>query len=102
MAGSVIHADSHLDTWGDYPGTHSEQARITHGTFFAIAQEEGLISNNSVHAGIRCKMVVCICGDIDILNNDIFWFSLKTWTMTKPSDSKSYQLMILMTSVYQK
>lgn len=42
----------------------SEQERISHGSFFAIAHEEGLIANaSSVHAGIRCKMQDM--GDID-------------------------------------
>jgi len=55
---SVIHFDAHLDTWQGYPGQHSEQSRVTHGTFFYLAQQEGLISNTSIHAGIRCKLGV--------------------------------------------
>ncbi|KAI9454139.1 arginase family-domain-containing protein [Lactarius psammicola] len=51
---SVIHFDAHLDTWNFQSPT--AQARITHGSFFYIAHEEGLLSNTSVHAGIRCKM----------------------------------------------
>lgn len=51
---SVIHFDAHLDTWGRW----STQERITHGSFFYIAHEEGLLSNTCVHAGIRCKMAV--------------------------------------------
>src|SRR5712691_3613242 len=47
-------SDAHLDTWTLW----SEQERVTHGTFFHIAREEGLLSNTSVHAGIRCKMSV--------------------------------------------
>ncbi|KAJ7837376.1 Arginase/deacetylase [Mycena olivaceomarginata] len=39
----VIHFDAHL-------------SKVTHGTFFYLAQEEGLISNTSIHAGIRCKL----------------------------------------------
>lgn len=35
----------------------AEQERITHGTFH-VACQEGLLSNTSVHAGIRCKMTV--------------------------------------------
>jgi agmatinase len=49
------------DTWAPetrYPDQTTEQSRITHGTFFYLAQEEGLISNNSIHAGIRCKLEV--------------------------------------------
>ncbi|KAI0275301.1 Arginase/deacetylase [Gloeopeniophorella convolvens] len=55
---SVIHFDAHLDTWAppDLPLT-SPQARITHGSFFFIANEEGLMTNTSIHAGIRCKMI---------------------------------------------
>ncbi|KAF8846159.1 arginase deacetylase [Paxillus ammoniavirescens] len=53
---SVIHFDAHLDTWGGYPGTVTEQSRVTHGTFFYIANEEGLVANSSIHAGIRCKL----------------------------------------------
>ncbi len=56
---SVIHFDAHLDTWATYPGQTSEQSRVTHGTFFYLAQEEGLMTNTSVHAGIRCKLGVC-------------------------------------------
>ena len=50
--------DAHLDTWGGYPGSDSEASHINHGTLFAVAQQEGLISNSSVHAGIRCKLAV--------------------------------------------
>ncbi|KXN88890.1 Putative agmatinase 1 [Leucoagaricus sp. SymC.cos] len=53
---SVIHFDAHLDTWPAYPGQTTEQSRVTHGTFFYLAHEERLIANNSVHAGIRCKL----------------------------------------------
>ncbi|KAJ3572212.1 hypothetical protein NP233_g3237 [Leucocoprinus birnbaumii] len=53
---SVIHFDAHLDTWPAYPGQTTEQSRVTHGTFFYLAREENLIANNSVHAGIRCKL----------------------------------------------
>ncbi|KAJ7765445.1 Arginase/deacetylase [Mycena maculata] len=52
---SVIHFDAHLDTWAPRPGTVGQE-RIDHGSFFAIAAEEGLMTNTSVHAGIRCQM----------------------------------------------
>ncbi len=68
----MIHFDAHLvsglylianslthyvqDTWAAYPGQASEQSRVTHGTFFYLAQEEGLMGNNSIHGGIRCKL----------------------------------------------
>jgi len=51
---SVIHFDSHLDTWA--PKGTTAQEGITHGSFFAVAAEEGLMTNTSIHAGIRCKM----------------------------------------------
>jgi len=69
---SVIHFDAHLDTWGPYPGTTTEQARITHGTFFYVAREEGLLSNTSIHAGIRCKLA----GIEDIENDESVGFQL--------------------------
>ncbi|KAF7308743.1 hypothetical protein MKEN_01073400 [Mycena kentingensis (nom. inval.)] len=46
---SVIHFDAHLDTW---PNTGDP----SHGSFFAIAAEEGLMTNTSIHGGIRCHM----------------------------------------------
>ncbi|KAL0954311.1 hypothetical protein HGRIS_003310 [Hohenbuehelia grisea] len=52
---SVIHFDSHLDTWDD-KRRQGQQERITHGSYFAIAAEEGLLRNNSIHAGIRGKL----------------------------------------------
>ncbi|KAJ6570150.1 Arginase/deacetylase [Mycena vulgaris] len=51
---SVIHFDAHLDT-AEPPETKSQE-RITHGTYFTIAAEEHLMTNTSIHAGIRSKM----------------------------------------------
>ena len=46
---TLIHFDSHLDTWDEY-----FDEKITHGTPFKRAFEEGLInSNTSIHVGIR-------------------------------------------------
>ncbi len=57
---SVIHLDSHLDTWdpyGGYTGIASEQSAITHGTFFWHAGREGCIAKgSSVHGGLRTKL----------------------------------------------
>ncbi|KAL4890659.1 arginase family-domain-containing protein [Aspergillus ambiguus] len=57
---SVIHLDSHLDTWDPYEGytgIASEQSAITHGTFFWHASREGCINKGaSVHAGLRTKL----------------------------------------------
>ncbi|KIM31715.1 hypothetical protein M408DRAFT_327169 [Serendipita vermifera MAFF 305830] len=54
---TVLHFDSHIDTWTPYkiPSSTSQISEITHGTFFWKAATEGLIANNSVHAGIRSK-----------------------------------------------
>jgi agmatinase len=57
---SVIHLDSHLDTWdpyAGYTGIASEQSAITHGTFFWHASREGCIAKGtSVHGGLRTKL----------------------------------------------
>ncbi|KAF1943021.1 Arginase/deacetylase [Clathrospora elynae] len=55
---SVIHFDSHLDTWDPkvLGGGISHYAGVNHGTFLHIAHEEGLIHNTSIHAGIRAPM----------------------------------------------
>ena len=57
---SVIHLDSHLDTWdpyAGYTGIASEQSAITHGTFFWHAAREGCIAKgSSVHGGLRSKL----------------------------------------------
>ncbi|KAG6876358.1 hypothetical protein C0992_013236 [Termitomyces sp. T32_za158] len=53
---SVIHFDSHLDTWmpSVFGGAPSEQAAINHGTYFYWATQEGLIRNGSSIASILC------------------------------------------------
>ena len=56
---SVIHFDSHLDTWRPkvFGGAPSEQAAINHGTYFYHAHEQGLLANDSnIHAGIRTTL----------------------------------------------
>ncbi|KAI9693458.1 MAG: hypothetical protein M1820_009251 [Bogoriella megaspora] len=56
---SVIHFDSHLDTWRPkvFGGSPSEQASINHGTYFYHASEEGLLANDTnIHAGIRTTL----------------------------------------------
>ncbi|KAJ7247650.1 arginase family-domain-containing protein [Mycena haematopus] len=68
---SVIHFDAHLDTWAPSP-TAVGQERITHGSFFAIAAEEGLLTNTSIHAGIRCQMN----GIEDIAHDDSVGFQV--------------------------
>ncbi|PWN49135.1 Arginase/deacetylase [Violaceomyces palustris] len=56
---SVIHFDSHLDTWKPrvFGGSKSETAAVNHGTYFYHASKEGLIRNGtSIHAGIRTTL----------------------------------------------
>ncbi|KAI1392691.1 arginase [Hypoxylon trugodes] len=55
---SVIHFDSHIDTWDPavLGGGLSDYAGLNHGTFLHIAHEEGLIRNTSIHAGIRAPL----------------------------------------------
>ncbi|KAK4701349.1 agmatinase, partial [Phenoliferia sp. Uapishka_3] len=56
---SVIHFDSHLDTWKPsvFGGAKSDQASINHGTYFWHAAQEGLLANNTnIHAGIRTTL----------------------------------------------
>lgn len=56
---TVIHFDSHLDTWRPkvFGGSPSEQAAINHGTYFYHASMEGLLKNDTnIHAGIRTTL----------------------------------------------
>ncbi|KAI1342792.1 arginase [Xylariaceae sp. FL0016] len=55
---SMLHFDSHIDTWDPtvLGGGISDYAGLNHGTFLHIAHEEGLISNTSLHAGIRAPL----------------------------------------------
>ncbi|KAI9661363.1 MAG: hypothetical protein M1831_003096 [Alyxoria varia] len=56
---SVIHFDSHLDTWRPkvFGGAPTLQASINHGTYFYHASREGLLANDSnIHAGIRTTL----------------------------------------------
>lgn len=54
---SVIHFDSHLDSWNPTAGAPSDAAQITHGSFFYWANQEGLISNSSnMHASLRTNL----------------------------------------------
>ncbi|PPJ61298.1 hypothetical protein CBER1_05090 [Cercospora berteroae] len=56
---SVIHFDSHLDTWDPelLGGGLSHYSGVNHGTFLHIAHEEGLVLNSSIHAGIRAPVL---------------------------------------------
>lgn len=53
---SVIHFDSHMDAWKPvvWGLSDDEAVEATHGTYFWLAAQEGLIKNgSSIHAGIR-------------------------------------------------
>lgn len=56
---NVIHLDAHLDTWAPdkYPSFwHSAQSEVNHGSMLWKAYQEGLLSHNNVHAGLRTKL----------------------------------------------
>lgn len=56
---TVIHFDSHLDTWKPkvFGGAPSKIASVNHGTYFYHAAEEGLLRNDTnIHAGIRTTL----------------------------------------------
>lgn len=56
---TVIHFDSHLDTWKPkvFGGSPSKVASINHGTYFYHAAMEGLLRNDTnIHAGIRTTL----------------------------------------------
>ncbi|KAG2166467.1 hypothetical protein VTO58DRAFT_111190 [Aureobasidium pullulans] len=56
---TVIHFDSHLDTWKPkvFGGAPSKTASINHGTYFYHAAMEGLLRNDTnIHAGIRTTL----------------------------------------------
>ncbi|GLA18156.1 hypothetical protein AnigIFM62618_005311 [Aspergillus niger] len=58
---TLIHFDSHLDTWSirDYPSSWPKKsaATFTHGSMLWVATQEGLIANDSsIHAGLRCRL----------------------------------------------
>ncbi|KAH9992913.1 agmatinase [Russula vinacea] len=64
---SVIHFDSHLDTWKP-----AERAAINHGTYFYWASREGLIANGSSIASIPPHGAIrtTLSGPADYANDD--------------------------------
>lgn len=67
---AVIHFDAHLDTWlpDKYPSgwveADADSGHFTHGTFFWMASQEGLMSkNNNIHAGLRTRLSGTDYGD---------------------------------------
>ncbi|KAI0891418.1 Arginase/deacetylase [Annulohypoxylon nitens] len=72
---SVIHFDSHLDTWRPkvFGGSPSEVASINHGTYFYHAAQEGLLANDTnIHAGIRTTL----SGPSDYANDGYCGFAI--------------------------
>ncbi|KAH9965009.1 agmatinase [Russula dissimulans] len=70
---SVIHFDSHLDTWKPsvFGGAPSERAAINHGTYFYWASREGLIANGSSIASIPHGAIrTTLSGPADYANDD--------------------------------
>ncbi|GKZ22943.1 hypothetical protein AbraIFM66951_009309 [Aspergillus brasiliensis] len=56
---TVIHFDSHLDSWKPkvFGGSPSQVAAVNHGTYFYHAAMEGLLKNDTnIHAGIRTTL----------------------------------------------
>ncbi|KAI4802658.1 Arginase/deacetylase [Aureobasidium sp. EXF-8845] len=56
---TVIHFDSHLDTWKPkvFGGAPTKVASINHGTYFYQAASQGLLRNDTnIHAGIRTTL----------------------------------------------
>ncbi|KAF8997840.1 agmatinase [Cyathus striatus] len=70
---SVIHFDSHLDTWKPsvFGGAPSDQAAVNHGTYFYWASQEGLIKNGSSIASISTTL----SGPEDYENDDASGFT---------------------------
>ncbi|KAH9970299.1 agmatinase [Lactifluus volemus] len=70
---SVIHFDSHMDTWKPsvFGGAPSERAAINHGTYFYWASREGLIANGSSIASIHHGAIrTTLSGPADYANDD--------------------------------
>lgn len=56
---SVIHFDSHIDTWTPFQFEGRTSPNLNHGTYFYFAAKEGLISADAnIHVGIRSKLHV--------------------------------------------
>ncbi|KAJ7070502.1 arginase deacetylase [Mycena amicta] len=69
---NLIHFDAHLDTWPGYPGGTTNQSQITHGTFLYLAHQEGIITNTSIHAGVRTRLA----GPQDLENDEQVGFQV--------------------------
>lgn len=57
---SVIHFDSHIDTWDPIAlgGNISSYANLNHGTFLHFAHEKGyLVDDANIHVGVRAPFI---------------------------------------------
>lgn len=57
---SVIHFDSHIDTWDPIAlgGNISSYANLNHGTFLHFAHEKGyLVADGNMHVGVRAPFI---------------------------------------------
>lgn len=83
---SVIHFDSHLDTWA--PAAYgaaswgSDISGYTHGTMFYHAANEGLIRNSSIHVGLRGLLSGTDYVDYH-RDNSLGFTYLETWEMDR-------------------
>jgi agmatinase len=64
---SIIHFDSHLDTFDDHFGS-----KVTHGTPFKRAIDENLLNNNKFHIGLRGSTY----SDEDLINDKNLGFTI--------------------------
>ncbi|KAH3901353.1 related to agmatinase [Saccharomycodes ludwigii] len=67
---TVVHFDSHLDTWSaktSYPGYwHSDTSEFTHGSMLWSAAKEGLLAeSNNLHVGLRTRLAGWEDYDVD-------------------------------------
>ncbi|KAI0070711.1 agmatinase [Panus rudis PR-1116 ss-1] len=73
---SIIHFDSHLDTWRPqvFGGAPTDQASINHGTYFYWASQEDLIKNGSSIANPHAAIRTTLSGPADYDNDDASGF----------------------------
>lgn len=67
---SVIHFDSHIDTWDPSAlgGNISSYANLNHGTFLHYAHEKGyLVHDGNMHVGVRAPFIRR--GDADLVHD---------------------------------
>lgn len=84
---SVIHFDSHLDTWSPYYTEHDHN--LNHGTYFYYASKEGLIKKGeSIHAGIRSP--IADINDYKVNVNLTGIFTLQTNTLIQNDDEVGF------------